>query len=402
VLDDHRRVLRAAFEEADGYEVDTQGDAFFVAFARATDAAAAAVAGQRALLSRSWPDGAELRPASATSRSTCTARHASPRLHTGLRSWQPADEPPPAADRSRRPGPRARRSLRARANAGRAARRTHGSRRHGQDPTGAAGRRRARRRLLRRHLLRQPRTDRGSGARSRRGRPDDRSQPQRRPDDRGLSLRQGAAARPRQPGAAAACRPRHRRAARLRGRADGDRDEPGAAAHQGRARLSRSAPPRGGGGRALRRARMRRRPHLRADGRERRCGGRGLRASGRPSARGRARRRARHRSVTRSDAPPHLRAGDGRRPGRPGAAAHAAWDDRLELPAVGRERPRALRARGRLPRRVHARGSRGGLRGDVRGRRVARRQEPHFLALAERSYAERLLDDAGNRVAADL
>jgi AAA ATPase domain len=215
-------------------------------------------------------------------------------------------------------------------------------------------------------------------------------------------LRQGAAARPRQPGAAAACRPRHRRAARLRGRADGDRDEPAAAAHQGRARLSRSAPPRGGGGRALRRARMRRRPHLRADGRERRCGGRGLRASGRPSARGRARRRARHRSVTRSDAPPHLRAGDGRRPGRPGAAAHAAWDDRLELPAVGRERPRALRARGRLPRRVHARGSRGGLRGDVRGRRVARRQEPHFLALAERSYAERLLDDAGNRVAADL
>ena len=34
----------------DGYEVDTQGDAFFVAFARASDAVAAAVAGQRALV----------------------------------------------------------------------------------------------------------------------------------------------------------------------------------------------------------------------------------------------------------------------------------------------------------------------------------------------------------------
>jgi class 3 adenylate cyclase len=44
-----------------GQSRSTQGDAFFVAFARATDAAAAAVAGQRALLSRSWPDGADLR-----------------------------------------------------------------------------------------------------------------------------------------------------------------------------------------------------------------------------------------------------------------------------------------------------------------------------------------------------
>ena len=41
--------LRAAFLEFDGHEVDTQGEAFFVAFARATDAVAAAVAAQRAL-----------------------------------------------------------------------------------------------------------------------------------------------------------------------------------------------------------------------------------------------------------------------------------------------------------------------------------------------------------------
>ena len=49
VLDRHRRALREAWREHDGVEVDTQGDAFFVAFARATDAVAAASAAQLAL-----------------------------------------------------------------------------------------------------------------------------------------------------------------------------------------------------------------------------------------------------------------------------------------------------------------------------------------------------------------
>src|SRR5437588_6885607 len=48
-LQEHRRRLRAAFAEHDGVEVDTQGDAFFVAFARPSDAVAAAADGQRAL-----------------------------------------------------------------------------------------------------------------------------------------------------------------------------------------------------------------------------------------------------------------------------------------------------------------------------------------------------------------
>jgi predicted ATPase/class 3 adenylate cyclase len=48
-LHEHRRRLRAAFAEHEGVEVDTQGDAFFVAFARASDAVAAASDGQRAL-----------------------------------------------------------------------------------------------------------------------------------------------------------------------------------------------------------------------------------------------------------------------------------------------------------------------------------------------------------------
>src|SRR4051794_15862537 len=48
-LAEHRRVLRDAFTRHGGVEVDTQGDAFFVAFARAGDALAAAGYGQRAL-----------------------------------------------------------------------------------------------------------------------------------------------------------------------------------------------------------------------------------------------------------------------------------------------------------------------------------------------------------------
>jgi predicted ATPase len=49
LLAEHRRVLREAFERHAGVEVDTQGDAFFVAFSRALDALAAAEEAQRAL-----------------------------------------------------------------------------------------------------------------------------------------------------------------------------------------------------------------------------------------------------------------------------------------------------------------------------------------------------------------
>src|SRR5262245_59137711 len=48
-LQEHRRRLREAFAEHNGIEVDTQGDAFFVAFARASNAVAAAAESQRAL-----------------------------------------------------------------------------------------------------------------------------------------------------------------------------------------------------------------------------------------------------------------------------------------------------------------------------------------------------------------
>src|SRR5258706_15336184 len=49
VLAQHRRVLRAAFTAHNGVEIGTEGDSFFVAFARASDAVAAAAQGQRGL-----------------------------------------------------------------------------------------------------------------------------------------------------------------------------------------------------------------------------------------------------------------------------------------------------------------------------------------------------------------
>ena len=52
-----QRLLREAFERHGGYEVDHEGDSFFVAFAQATAAVAAASEGQEALARAEWPDG---------------------------------------------------------------------------------------------------------------------------------------------------------------------------------------------------------------------------------------------------------------------------------------------------------------------------------------------------------
>jgi class 3 adenylate cyclase len=61
VLSEHRRMLRDAFGERDGREVDNQGDALFFSFERARDAIAAAVAAQRALAAHEWPEGASVK-----------------------------------------------------------------------------------------------------------------------------------------------------------------------------------------------------------------------------------------------------------------------------------------------------------------------------------------------------
>jgi len=61
VLTEYRHLQRAIFREYHGYEVDTQGDAFFAAFARTRDAVAAAVATQRTLARHSWGEGITIR-----------------------------------------------------------------------------------------------------------------------------------------------------------------------------------------------------------------------------------------------------------------------------------------------------------------------------------------------------
>ncbi len=61
VLEEHRRLLRATLQAGGGQEVETPGEAFLVAFTRAQDAVATAVAAQRTLLNRVWPEGASVR-----------------------------------------------------------------------------------------------------------------------------------------------------------------------------------------------------------------------------------------------------------------------------------------------------------------------------------------------------
>ncbi len=61
VMADHGRLLRSAWADADGRELDADGDSFFVAFRRPRQAVDAAVAAQRALAAHDWPEGVDLR-----------------------------------------------------------------------------------------------------------------------------------------------------------------------------------------------------------------------------------------------------------------------------------------------------------------------------------------------------
>lgn len=61
LLEDHHRLLRDVFARWQGREVGTEGDAFFVSFARATDALSAVVEAQRSLAKHDWPQGVEVR-----------------------------------------------------------------------------------------------------------------------------------------------------------------------------------------------------------------------------------------------------------------------------------------------------------------------------------------------------
>ena len=61
VLERHRTLLREAFRARDGYEVECEGDQFFVAFQHAGDAVAAAAEAQQFLADEPWPGGCKLR-----------------------------------------------------------------------------------------------------------------------------------------------------------------------------------------------------------------------------------------------------------------------------------------------------------------------------------------------------
>jgi YVTN family beta-propeller protein len=61
VLGEHQRLLRQAFSQHGGHEIDTQGDAFFYAFGSAHEAVLAAVEAQRALSGYPWPDETEVK-----------------------------------------------------------------------------------------------------------------------------------------------------------------------------------------------------------------------------------------------------------------------------------------------------------------------------------------------------
>jgi class 3 adenylate cyclase/tetratricopeptide (TPR) repeat protein len=61
LLSQHHRLLRAAFAEAGGIEIDTKGDSFFVVFREPGAAVMAAGKAQRAVAGHEWPGGAVVR-----------------------------------------------------------------------------------------------------------------------------------------------------------------------------------------------------------------------------------------------------------------------------------------------------------------------------------------------------
>jgi DNA-binding NarL/FixJ family response regulator/class 3 adenylate cyclase len=61
VIGRHEELLREAWAQSGGRELDADGDSFFVAFRRPRNAVDAAVAAQRALAEYAWPDGIDLR-----------------------------------------------------------------------------------------------------------------------------------------------------------------------------------------------------------------------------------------------------------------------------------------------------------------------------------------------------
>ncbi len=61
VLAKHQQLLRSAFKERGGHEVDSQGDALFLVFPSAREAVVAGVAAQQAVVAHPWPNQVPIR-----------------------------------------------------------------------------------------------------------------------------------------------------------------------------------------------------------------------------------------------------------------------------------------------------------------------------------------------------
>jgi WD40 repeat protein/class 3 adenylate cyclase len=61
LLAEHHQLMRETFQRWHGHEVDTEGDAFFIVFTRATDAIACAIEAQQSLNAHAWPKGVNVR-----------------------------------------------------------------------------------------------------------------------------------------------------------------------------------------------------------------------------------------------------------------------------------------------------------------------------------------------------
>src|SRR5438094_214455 len=168
LLADHRRLLREAFARHRGFEMDSEGDAFFAAFESANDAVAAAADAQAALAQHDWPDGNEVRvrmglhtgepravggryvglvvhaaarprraPAQGSPRHAAAlpaaGRRAAGRLSAAEDARPPSDQPAARAERVHRPDARAEGSVGAADPGGRATADPHGNRRRRQD-----------------------------------------------------------------------------------------------------------------------------------------------------------------------------------------------------------------------------------------------------------------------------
>ena len=61
MLNDSRRLLRAAAAKNEGHEIDCRGDELFFAFGDAEQAVSTAIEGQLAFRDHEWPQGAQVR-----------------------------------------------------------------------------------------------------------------------------------------------------------------------------------------------------------------------------------------------------------------------------------------------------------------------------------------------------